>query len=186
MTPISGDWGGKPYEDIMKGVDRVSGKYSFVDGDNVSAAGASYGGFMINWILGHTDRFRSLVSHDGVYELVSMYGSTEELWFPRVGVQGHALGTHRPCTKNITRLPTPRISKPPPWSSTGSTTTGCPTPRGCSCLPPCSVRVSSRSCYSTPTRTISCRSLKNARLWWNTVLGWLADHAGIKWSPPNL
>jgi dipeptidyl aminopeptidase/acylaminoacyl peptidase len=73
---VSGDWGGKPYQDIMKGVDYLSGRYKFIAGDNVSAAGGSYGGFMVNWILGHTDRFRSLVSHAGVYDQVSMYGAT--------------------------------------------------------------------------------------------------------------
>ena len=53
-----------------------------VDAARVAAAGASYGGYMINWIAGQTDRFKALVSHDGVFDLVSMYGSTEELWFP--------------------------------------------------------------------------------------------------------
>ena len=66
---ISGDWGGKPYEDIMSGVDYVVKTFPFVDGDRLVAAGASYGGFMMNWIATHTDRFRCLVSHDGVYEI---------------------------------------------------------------------------------------------------------------------
>lgn len=79
---ISRDWGGKPYTDLMAGVDYVVKTYPFIDGNRVAAAGASYGGYMINWILGHTNRFRCLVSHDGVFNTKSMYGSTEELWFP--------------------------------------------------------------------------------------------------------
>jgi dipeptidyl aminopeptidase/acylaminoacyl peptidase len=78
---ISGDWGGKAYTDIMNGVDKLVAM-PFVDGTRVGAAGASYGGYMIDWILGHTDRFKALVSHDGVYNLPAMYGTTEELWFP--------------------------------------------------------------------------------------------------------
>jgi dipeptidyl aminopeptidase/acylaminoacyl peptidase len=78
---ISGDWGGKPYEDLMKGLDAALARYSFLDGERVSALGASYGGYMINWIAGHTDRFRCLVNHDGVFDTRSMYYETEELWF---------------------------------------------------------------------------------------------------------
>ena len=78
---ISGDWGGKPYVDLMKGLDYVQEHYPFIDKDRVAALGASYGGYMINWILGHTDRFRCLVSHDGMFNTVAAYGETEELWF---------------------------------------------------------------------------------------------------------
>ncbi len=77
---VSRDWGGKAYDDIMKGVDAFAATPN-VDGSRIGAAGASYGGYMIDWILGHTDRFKVLVSHDGVYDIESMYGATEELWF---------------------------------------------------------------------------------------------------------
>jgi len=79
---ISRDWGGKVYEDLMNGLNYVLATYPFIDGDRMGAAGASYGGYMMDWFLGHTDRFKCLVSHDGVYDLESMYGATEELWFP--------------------------------------------------------------------------------------------------------
>ena len=78
---ISGDWGGAPYEDLMKATDYLA-SLPYVDKDRIGAAGASYGGYMIDWIEGHTDRFKVLVSHDGVFDLRSMYGETEELWFP--------------------------------------------------------------------------------------------------------
>ncbi len=79
---ITGDWGGKPYEDIIKAVGYLHGAYPFIDKDKLGAAGASYGGYMIDWIEGQTAIFDCLVSHDGVFDLRSMYGATEELWFP--------------------------------------------------------------------------------------------------------
>jgi dipeptidyl aminopeptidase/acylaminoacyl peptidase len=85
---IRGDWGGKPYADLMRGLDYVVKTYPYVDGFRVCALGASYGGYMIDWILGHSDRFRCLVSHDGAFNLEAMYGSTEELWFPEWEFEG--------------------------------------------------------------------------------------------------
>ncbi|HSK08841.1 MAG TPA: S9 family peptidase, partial [Vicinamibacterales bacterium] len=84
---ISGDWGGKVYEDLMKGVDFAEG-LPFVEKGRTGAAGASFGGYMVNWFLGHTTRFRALVSHAGVYNLASMWGVTEELWFPEWDLKG--------------------------------------------------------------------------------------------------
>jgi dipeptidyl aminopeptidase/acylaminoacyl peptidase len=86
VNEISADWGGKAYTDIMNGVADVLRRNSFLDRNRIGAAGASYGGYMINWIEGHNNdprfKFKVLVSHDGVYNLESMYGATEELWFP--------------------------------------------------------------------------------------------------------
>jgi dipeptidyl aminopeptidase/acylaminoacyl peptidase len=78
---INQDWGGKPYADIMAVTDYVA-KLPWTDSERMAAAGGSYGGYMIDWILGHTDRFKCLVSHAGVYDLRSEAESTEELWFP--------------------------------------------------------------------------------------------------------
>jgi dipeptidyl aminopeptidase/acylaminoacyl peptidase len=79
---ISQDWTGRVYDDLIKGLDYVLAKYTFLDGSRVAACGGSYGGFMVNWIAGHTDRFKALISHAGVFDLTSKYGTTEELWFP--------------------------------------------------------------------------------------------------------
>jgi dipeptidyl aminopeptidase/acylaminoacyl peptidase len=79
---ISRDWGGRVYEDLMLGLDHALAEYPFLDGERVAAAGGSYGGYMMNWFQGQTDRFRTLISHAGVFDLRSMYGATEELWFP--------------------------------------------------------------------------------------------------------
>ena len=81
IDAINGDWGGAPYEDLMKGLDYAEEHYAFIDKSRECALGASYGGYMINWILGHTDRFKCLVSHDGMFNAESAWGSTEELWF---------------------------------------------------------------------------------------------------------
>ena len=80
VDDVSKDWGGKAYEDVMKGTD-FAAALPYVDKDKVLAAGASYGGYMVNWMCTQTKRFRALVSHDGVYNLESMAGSTEEQWF---------------------------------------------------------------------------------------------------------
>ena len=79
---IRKNWGGAPYEDLMKGLDHAIAAYPFIDPDRAGALGASYGGYMVNWIEGHTDRFKCLVSHDGEFDEFSSYYSTEELWFP--------------------------------------------------------------------------------------------------------
>ncbi len=79
---VSRDWGGGPYKDLMAGIDYLLKTCPFIDGERMAAAGGSYGGFMVNWIATHTSRFKALVSHAGVFDQISMYGATEELWFP--------------------------------------------------------------------------------------------------------
>jgi len=76
MDAIKGQWGGAPYEDQMKAVDTAL-TWPFVDTTRVAAAGASYGGYMANWVEGHTDRFRAIVSHDGLYDLTTMFYSSD-------------------------------------------------------------------------------------------------------------
>jgi dipeptidyl aminopeptidase/acylaminoacyl peptidase len=85
---ISGDWGGKPYVDLMKGLDYVEKTYPFIDKNHEAVLGASYGGYMVNWIIGHTNRFKCAVSHDGTFNTESAYGTTEELWFPEWEFKG--------------------------------------------------------------------------------------------------
>jgi dipeptidyl aminopeptidase/acylaminoacyl peptidase len=88
IDEINGDWGGKPYVDLMNGLDYAEKTFPFIDKDRECALGASYGGYMINWILGHTQRFKCLVSHDGMFNTEAAYGSTEELWFPEWEFKG--------------------------------------------------------------------------------------------------
>jgi len=78
---ISRDWGGKVYEDVMLAADTLS-RLSYVDPDRMACMGWSYGGYMMNWLQGHTKRFKCLASMMGLYDTPSMWGTTEELWFP--------------------------------------------------------------------------------------------------------
>ncbi|MGA8669032.1 MAG: S9 family peptidase [Terracidiphilus sp.] len=78
---VNGDWGGKPFMDLMTGLDYAEQHYPFIDKTRECALGASYGGYMANWILGHTDRFKCIVSHDGMFNAESAFGTTEEDWF---------------------------------------------------------------------------------------------------------
>ncbi len=82
VDSVSRDWGGKPYEDIIAGLAAALRHYDWMDGERVAALGASYGGWMVNWINGHTDRFRCLVNHAGPFDEFYGYFSTDELWFP--------------------------------------------------------------------------------------------------------
>jgi dipeptidyl aminopeptidase/acylaminoacyl peptidase len=81
VDEVSGDWGGRAYEDLMKGLDYAEAHYPFIDKTQECALGASYGGFMADWVLTHTNRFQCIVTHDGMADPVSAYGSTEEMWF---------------------------------------------------------------------------------------------------------
>lgn len=85
---ISRDWNGKVYTDLMNAYNYAIEEFEFIDSNNTFAAGASYGGYMINWIEGHNTKFNALFSHDGTYNLESFYGSTEELWFPEWDLGG--------------------------------------------------------------------------------------------------
>ncbi|HET6628356.1 MAG TPA: S9 family peptidase [Woeseiaceae bacterium] len=83
VDSINGDWGGKPLEDLQKGLAAAIEQNPWLEADNACALGASYGGYMINWIAGQwPDRFKCLVNHDGLFDLRSFYYATEELWFP--------------------------------------------------------------------------------------------------------
>jgi dipeptidyl aminopeptidase/acylaminoacyl peptidase len=83
VDDINNDWGGRAFDDIMAVADHIAANgIPYADASRMVAAGGSYGGYMIDWILGHTQRFKALISHDGVYDLKSEFGATEELWFP--------------------------------------------------------------------------------------------------------
>jgi len=97
---IRGDWGGAPYEDLMKGLDAALAKYPWLDGKRMAALGASYGGYMINWLHGKTDRFKALVCHDGNLDERMAYYDTEELWFPEWEHQGPAYAQPESYTKH--------------------------------------------------------------------------------------
>ena len=90
---ISRDWGGKPLEDLQKGLDFIVKDQPWLDRNNACALGASYGGYMMNWIAGNwSDGFNCLINHAGLYDMPSFYQSTEELWFPEYDMGGSSWG----------------------------------------------------------------------------------------------
>lgn len=80
VDEISGDWGGRCYDDLMGGLAYLE-KLPFIDTDRMASAGASFGGYMMNWFLGRNDKFKTFITHCGVYNFDSMYSTTDELWF---------------------------------------------------------------------------------------------------------
>lgn len=93
VNEISGDWGGKVTTDIMNGVAALVQQKKYIDKERIGAGGASYGGYMVNWLLGHNNdprvKFKAFLSHAGVYNLESMAGATEELWFTNWEFKGN-------------------------------------------------------------------------------------------------
>ena len=172
---ISGDWGGLAYDDVMRATDAAE-KLPFVLPGHTCAAGASYGGYLIDWIAGHTDRFRCLVSHDGVYDLVAEYGSTEELWFPEWEFRG-------PPWKNpeLYRKFSPanfaQNFKTPTLVVQGELDFRVPVEQGLGMFTALQRQgVESRLLYF-PDEGHWVLKPKNSQLWYHTVLDWIDAHA---------
>ena len=108
---VNGDWGGKPFTDLMTGLDYAEQHYGFIDKDRECALGASYGGYMANWVLGHTNRFKCIVSHDGMFNAESAFGTTEEDWFNIWEFKGHPWDYYgKPDDQNPFRKWSPSLS----------------------------------------------------------------------------
>jgi len=108
---VNGDWGGKPFTDLMQGLDYAEKTYPFIDKSRECALGASYGGYLANWILGHTNRFKCIVTHDGMFNPESAYGSTEELWFNEWEFKGKPWDYYgKPDSENPYRKWSPAMS----------------------------------------------------------------------------
>jgi len=172
---ISGDWGGKPYKDILASLDHLFSTNSFIDRNKVGAAGASYGGYMINWIEGHTDRFSCLISHAGVYDLRSMYGATEELWFPEWEYEGTPWSNPEQYEK---WSPSSFVQnfKTPCLVIHGQHDFRVPVTQGFQLFTALQrMNVPSRMLYFPDEYHFVTKPL-NAELWWNTMFDWLAKY----------
>jgi len=170
---IRGDWGGKPLVDLQKGLDAALHRYPWLDAQRVAALGASYGGYMVNWIAGAwPDRFRCLVNHDGNLDLRMAYFDTDELWFPEWEHQGtpwsnpHGYEEHNPV-RLVDRWKTPmlvihggRDYRIPESQAIG--TFNALQRRG----------IPSKFLYF-PDENHWVQSPQNSILWHHTVLGWL-------------
>lgn len=169
---ISRDWGGRPYEDLMKGLDYALATYDFIDAGHIAAAGASYGGYMMAWMLGHTDRFDCIVDHDGVYDLPSMYGGTEELWFPEwefggppwEGTDDYVKFSPSTYAKNF---------KTPTLVVHGQLDFRVPVTQGMQLFTALQRQGVPSEFLYFPDEGHFVLKPKNAQLWWKTVLDWI-------------
>lgn len=172
---ITGDWGGKPYEDIMKGLDHLFSHYDFIDKNRLGAAGASYGGYMINWIEGHTTRFNCLISHAGVFDLRSMHGATEELWFPEWEFKGPPW-SNKEMYEKLSPSFYVQDFKTPCLVIHGQYDFRVPVTQGFQLFTALQrMRVPSKMLYF-PDEYHFVQKPQNAELWWKTVHDWLAEY----------
>lgn len=170
---ISQHWGDLPLEDLLKGVDAVLERAPYVDPDRLGAAGASYGGYMIFWLAGHTDRFRAFVAHDGVFNPVSMYGSTEELWFPEWEFDGIPYDARRAMYERWSPLNDVARWKTPILIIHGRDDFRVDLSEGLQAFTAAQrLGVPSRFLYFPDEGHWVLRP-RNRRLWWTVVLDWL-------------
>ena len=176
IDAINGDWGGAPFEDLMKGLDYAEQQYPFIDKDRECALGASYGGYMVNWFLGHTNRFKCLVSHDGVFDLVSEYGSTEELWFPEWEFRGPPW-ENPDLYRRLSPSSYVQNFKTPTLVVQGEMDFRVPVEQGLGMFTALQRRgVESRLLYF-PDEGHWVLKPRNSQLWYRTVLDWIDAHA---------
>ena len=172
---ISLHWGDLPYQDIMSGVDYVTTSSSYVDPTRKAAAGASYGGYMINWMATQTDRFRCLVSHAGLWDLYSEYGTTEELWFPEWEYGGDPY-THPDLYKKWSPSTFALNLKTPMLIVHGGRDFRVGENQAFQIFQALQrLGVESKMLYF-PDETHFVAKPKNAQLWWTEVMGFIAEH----------
>ena len=172
---VNGDWGGAPYKDLMTGLDFVLKKYPFIDRNRLGAAGASYGGYMMNWFLGNTDRFKAIFCHAGVYDLTSMYGGTEELWF----TEWEFKGTPWTNQKMYDRWSPSRLAgkfKTPTYVSHGQLDFRVPVEQGMQLFTALQRRgIESKFMYFPDEGHLVLKP-RNARLWYGEFHDWFKKH----------
>ena len=174
VDEISADWGGKAYEDILRVVAEVE-SWPFADMSRMCAAGGSFGGYMVNWVLGHTERFRCLISHAGVYNLTSEYGATEELWFPEWEFRG-APWTNKEMYERWSPHNFAARFKTPTLVIHGQLDYRVPVEQGLELFTALQRQgVPSKLLYY-PDEGHWILKPQNAALWYQTVHGWLAEY----------
>ncbi|MBI5730554.1 MAG: S9 family peptidase [Ignavibacteriales bacterium] len=172
---ISGDWGGKVYTDLMNAYDYVLKNFKFIDAKNTFASGASYGGYMINWIEGHTTRFNALFCHDGVFNLESMWGTTEELWFPEWEMKGTPY-SNRALHQKWSPHQFVNNFKTPMLIVHGALDYRVPEGQAFELFTALQRKgVSSKFLYF-PEEYHFVTKPQNARLWWNTIFDWFEQY----------
>jgi dipeptidyl aminopeptidase/acylaminoacyl peptidase len=177
VNSISKHWGDYPYEDLMKGLDVVAA-LPYVDSTRMGAAGASYGGYMINWMEGHTDRFKAMVSHDGIFNLASAQGASEELWFPN-----HEFGpggVTNPETRAMLDRWSPHLFadrwKTPMLVVHGQLDYRLELAEGLQAFTALKVRKVPAKMLYFPDEGHWVLKPRNRRIWWDTVLDWMDQY----------
>lgn len=177
VNSISQHWGDYPYEDLMKGLDVVAA-LPYVDSTRMGAAGASYGGYMVNWMQGHTDRFKVMFSHDGIFNLASAQGATEELWFPNH--EFGAGGVTNPETRAMIDRWSPHMFadkwKTPMLITHGQLDYRLELAEGLQAFTALKVRNVAAKFLYFPDEGHWVLKPRNRRLWWSTVLDWMDQY----------
>ena len=178
LNEISGDWGGKVFSDIKNGLAYMT-TLPYVDKNRIGAAGASYGGYMVDWIEGHNNdprfRFKVLVSHDGVYNLTSMYGATEELWFTDWEFKGTPW-TNRAMFERWSPHNFVQNFKTPILIITNELDYRVPVTEGLQLFTAVQRMGVESKLMVFPDEGHWVQKPQNSELWYNTVLGWLDKH----------
>lgn len=176
VDEISGDWGGKVYDDLMRAADDLE-SLPYVDKTRIGAAGASYGGYMVDWIAGHTDRFKALISHDGVFDTVSSQLETEELWFPTWEFKGFPWDPGSTYQKWNPMLSADKF-KTPTLVITSERDFRVPFGQGLQFFTALQVRGVPSKLLTFPDEGHWVLKPGNSRLWHATVLDWLHKYLG--------
>ncbi|MBI5528658.1 MAG: S9 family peptidase [Deltaproteobacteria bacterium] len=178
VNAVSKDWGGAPYEDVMALLDKLD-KDTRIDAKNACAIGGSYGGYLVNWIAGHTDRFKCLVSHAGVFNLASKYGTTDELWFPEWEFGG-APWTNPQSYEKWSPHNYVKNFKTPIMVVHGQNDFRVPIEQGLGMFQYAKVMgIEARLVYF-PDEDHFVSKPKNRKFWYETVGAWMKKHTGMK------
>jgi dipeptidyl aminopeptidase/acylaminoacyl peptidase len=178
VDQVSKDWGDKAYTDLMDGVDAAVVREPWIDHARIGAAGGSYGGYMINWIAGHTDRFKALVSHAGPFNLENMDGATEELWFPEWEYGGPYWDSTAMATQYRVYSPHLYAShfRTPTLVINGERDFRVPYTEGIAMFTALQRQGVASRLVVFPDEGHWIGKPQNQRLWWSEVQGWLAKY----------
>ncbi len=174
VNEVSKDWGGAPYEDIM-GLFSYFDKSNLADSNRVCAIGGSYGGYMTNWILGQTDRFKCLVSHAAPFNLISKYGSTDELWFPEWEFGGTPW-TNREMYEKFSPHNYVKNFKTPTLIIHGANDFRVPLEQALQAFTYLQKMNVPSKVIIFPDEDHFIKKANNQRFWYNEVLSWIKEH----------
>jgi dipeptidyl aminopeptidase/acylaminoacyl peptidase len=169
---ISGDWGGPVHEETLAALDHVIARFPWLDGTRVAMAGASFGGWLVNSMLGRTDRFRAAVTHDGIFVSEAMAYTTDELWFEEVEQAGLPHTNRAPHRAHSPHLGVERF-RTPTLVVHGEQDFRCPVSEGLGMFTALQVMGVPSRLLTFPDEGHWVLQPANAQVWWHEVLGWL-------------